>query len=385
VIAIVGAGPFGLAAAAMAKRRGLAYRLFGRPMELWRQHMPNGMLLRSASGWHLDPHSEHTFEAFLAAQQPSVVHDGQPISLERFLDYSAWFIDRTGLDVDTRLVRALSQHDRGFELELEDGERVHAANVLCTPGVRYFLNTPKEYVDALPAHLWCHSTDVRDLTAFNGRRCLIIGGRQSAYELGTLLQRDAGADVTIVHRHPVPAFIESDWSWVADELRQAERTPGWFAALAVAEQEAIRKRFWSEGRLKLEPWLGERLTRSGLTVYANTAIERFDPHDGRVDVSLNNGQTVRAIDQVVLATGFVVNLRSIPYLTRELLDATRIAEGSPVLDSALQSVSVPGLYFAGLVAARDFGPYMGFLASCPFAARTIVNAIDDRRAWRAPL
>jgi len=384
-ITIIGAGPFGLATAAEAKRRGIPYRMFGRPMELWRQHMPQGMLLRSASGWHLDARGVHTFDAFATTDRsPSAATNHRPIALNQFLDYSRWFIERTALDVDTRFVTRLSRNEQQFDLVLDDDTRVHARNVVCTPGVRYFLNVPDKYVRGLPRDVWCHSTDIHDLTPFRGRRCLIIGGRQSAYELGTLLERDAAADITIVHRHPAPAFVESDWSWVAGDLQNAERTPGWFSNLPAAARDAIQKRFWSEGRLKLEPWLGERLAHARLTVKANTAPDTFILRDGTVDVSLGNGESVRAVDRIILATGFAVDVARVPYMTPSLLASLGCADGYPVLGDDLQSVSVPNLYFAGLVAARAFGPYMGFLAACPFAAQTIVNAIESSQAIDPP-
>jgi FAD-dependent urate hydroxylase len=373
-LAIIGAGPFGLSAAAMARSKGIPAIAYGKPMELWRRHMPRGMLLRSAKDWHLDPCDRYTLEAFLARHgtQPS---DPAPIAIEQFLDYAAWFRESVGIAIDQRYVRTLTRRGDTFDMQLDDGERVTASAVLCAPGVRYFRHTPQEYVAGLSNHLWCHSTEICDLDLFRGMRCLVIGGRQSAYELATLLEFNAGADVTIVHRHPSPAFTESDWSWVADELRTAETTPGWFAHLSKSEQEAIHKRFWGEGRLKLEPWLGERMSRAKATVYANTTIDRVEEVDGRVRATLNNGVTLRDIDVIVLATGFKVDLQRVPYMTPSLLAEIECVDGYPVLDSDFQSVSVPGLYFAGLVAARDFGPYMGFLASCPFAGRRLVGAI----------
>jgi len=51
---VVGAGPFGLALASAADRKGIDHVVVGRPMAFWKEHMPAGMLLRSASDWHLD-------------------------------------------------------------------------------------------------------------------------------------------------------------------------------------------------------------------------------------------------------------------------------------------------------------------------------------------
>jgi cation diffusion facilitator CzcD-associated flavoprotein CzcO len=45
-VAIIGAGPHGLAAAAHLRRAGVATHIFGEPMSFW-QGMPAGLLLRT--------------------------------------------------------------------------------------------------------------------------------------------------------------------------------------------------------------------------------------------------------------------------------------------------------------------------------------------------
>ena len=44
---ILGAGPYGLSIAAHAKKQGVNFAIFGRPLALWKDHMPRGMWLRS--------------------------------------------------------------------------------------------------------------------------------------------------------------------------------------------------------------------------------------------------------------------------------------------------------------------------------------------------
>ena len=46
---VVGAGPYGLSTAAHVLGRGLEVAVFGTPLQLWREYMPEGMLL------HLPP------------------------------------------------------------------------------------------------------------------------------------------------------------------------------------------------------------------------------------------------------------------------------------------------------------------------------------------
>jgi hypothetical protein len=76
---------------------------------------------------------------------------------------------------------------------------------------------------------------------------------------------------------------------------------------------------------------------------------------------------------VLLATGYSADVTKIRYL-RGVLENVSVVNGSPMLDENFQS-SVPGLFFAGFVAVRDFGPFFGFVRGCPAAATLIVRAL----------
>ena len=70
-IAILGAGPYGLATASHLKEiKGLEVRVFGEPMSFWDRNMPIGMFLRS--NWTATqiaaPGDKFTLEAFQAAR-----------------------------------------------------------------------------------------------------------------------------------------------------------------------------------------------------------------------------------------------------------------------------------------------------------------------------
>ena len=88
---IVGAGPFGLSMAAHAKHLGIDFIVVGKPMEFWKTNMPEGMYLRSACDWHLDPANEHTIEKFLSLQHLTP-KDVEPLSRNFYLSYTEWFM-----------------------------------------------------------------------------------------------------------------------------------------------------------------------------------------------------------------------------------------------------------------------------------------------------
>src|SRR3954468_2962320 len=111
---VLGAGPYGLAAAARAPERRENTRILGRPMAFWREQMPAGMFLRSGPDWHLDASGEHTFVAYL---EDAGIRRAEldPVPIEVFLDYTEWFRRAKSLQVDERLVATLTAADGAFE------------------------------------------------------------------------------------------------------------------------------------------------------------------------------------------------------------------------------------------------------------------------------
>src|SRR5271165_4694751 len=121
-VAILGAGPYGLSAAAHLRTiASLDVRVFGEPMSFWDRHMPVGMFLRS--NWTAtqiaDPDGLRTLEAFQAA---SGVQFSTPVPLDRFIEYGLWYQRQLLPDLDQRKIARIESDPKGFRISLEDGE-----------------------------------------------------------------------------------------------------------------------------------------------------------------------------------------------------------------------------------------------------------------------
>jgi cation diffusion facilitator CzcD-associated flavoprotein CzcO len=103
---VIGAGPYGLAVAAEARRHGIDTGTVGAPMGFWGEHMPAGMLLRSGPDWHLDASGEHTFAAYLEDSGLTAA-EVDPIPIGVYLDYTDWFSAQKRLPVDDVRVERL--------------------------------------------------------------------------------------------------------------------------------------------------------------------------------------------------------------------------------------------------------------------------------------
>lgn len=371
---VIGAGPYGLAVAAHARRHGMDVAVHGRTMDFWRSNMPDGMLLRSGVDWHLDAAGEHTFTAYLADRGIPAA-EVTPIPVRTFIDYGDWFAGAAGIAPNGALVRSLAAEGpdgSGFRATLDSGEVVTADAVVAAPGIRQFTVIPPWVPATLPPDRWVHTCDLARLDAVKGLRCVIIGGRQSAHETAALLAEAGAADVQVVHRHPSPALTAADWRFVEPSIANAATIPGWFRGLPEPERHALEQRFWAEGRLKVEPWLADRLASPAVRRRPDTEVVDCSDAPEGVRVTLSDGEQLVA-DLLVLATGYRADLAAVPYLA-PLLDRIDVRDGYPDLDEHMQS-TVPGLYLTGFLATRDFGPFFGFVRGCPVAAQIIVDGL----------
>src|SRR5437899_2089231 len=172
---VVGAGPYGLSTAAHLLGRGLSVAVFGKTLELWRNHMPEGMLLRS-HWWATDlsdPRRQYGFERFL--RESDKYDPCYPVPREAFLDYALWFKERAVPNVDETYVLSVERQDDDFLLTLEDGRRVRSGAVVMAIGLYYYADRPEQY-NHLPAGLVSHSCEHKDLSRFDGKQIVVIGG-----------------------------------------------------------------------------------------------------------------------------------------------------------------------------------------------------------------
>ncbi|MGA7299416.1 MAG: NAD(P)-binding domain-containing protein, partial [Candidatus Sulfotelmatobacter sp.] len=185
-VTVIGAGPYGLSAAAYLRAAKVETRAFGEPMAFWQKHMPVGMCLRSNLGAsHIaDPRREFTIDEYC---RQNGNHVGRPIPLERFVSYGLWFQQRVAPDVDQRSVRSVEIDARGFRVSLADGEQFASRHVVVAAGIGAFMARPAEFAD-IPSALASHASEHNDLRKFVGKRVVVIGAGQSALESAALLK-----------------------------------------------------------------------------------------------------------------------------------------------------------------------------------------------------
>ena len=391
-IVIIGAGPYGLAAAAQLRRSGLGARVFGEPMSFWERNMPKGMFLRSPwAGSHIGGPGGVSLDEFERTRGSKI---SRPVPLSDFVAYGHHFRQRSVPDIEPRHVVSVTPRDGGFRLALDDGEPLDAARVVVAAGISPFAWRPPEF-NGLPQELASHSSAHTDLARFAGRRVVVIGGGQSALESAALL-REGGADVEVILRGPRLRWVgRAPRSGLLGHLlfhrtdvgpaglSQLVARPALLRRLPRAlQRRALRRSIVAGAAL----WLRPRLV--DLPINSGRHVVQASRSNGHLRLQLDDGAT-RDVDHVLLATGYRVDIRRYAFLGREIQDGLRCVEGYPMLDGGFQS-TVPGLYFLGATASQSFGPLVRFVAGTDFAARSVARSLvrakrvspdlSDRRA-----
>jgi cation diffusion facilitator CzcD-associated flavoprotein CzcO len=388
-IAIIGAGPYGLAAAAHLRTvKGLDVHSFGEPMSFWERNMPIGMLLRS--GWaasHIaDPHQSLTLEAFQAATRQSFF---TPVPLDRFIDYGSWYQQRAVPDLDRRKIMRVESQPNGFRLLLEKGETVMARRVVIAAGISSFAWRPPEFA-RIDSSLASHTSGHRNFARFAGKRVLVIGGGQSALESAALLHENRALVEIIARTHAirwlggvVSRTIQGGLGPKLSKVLYAPTDVGPAGISQIVARPDLVRRF----PRSVQDWLRKRSIRPAgarwLVARLQTVPMRLGrtptsaaPLGERIKVKLDDGSE-RTVDHVFLGTGYRVDVSKYEFLAPELARAIARFQGYPRLRDGFET-SVPGLHILGAPAVWSFGALNQFVVGTHYAGRTLLRFIAGK-------
>jgi len=341
-VLIIGAGPFGLALAAYVKYVGVEHLIVGKPGEFPKTNVPDAMLLRSASDWPLDPTDQATIDKYLKSigKTPAAL---EKLSQDFYLQYCHWFQEHSGVQCVPFYVTKLEQVNGHFEAQLANGEAIEAQQVVIAVSKEYFRDLPLELTDLLPKGRFKHTAETVQLKGLKGRRILVLGDRQSAFEWAALLTDKGAAEVRLVQRPESARLAKSE--------------------------------------LKVKPWPEKRVMKNDTNIHIHAMtklVSCTERADGAMDICFDNGRSF-IVDEVILATGYKVDLGQLPFLQEgNLLEKIWVQDGFPVLDERLQT-TVKGLYIAGSPSTQEPGPFFGSSVSVRTSAKMIGSAIADRQ------
>lgn len=382
-VIIIGAGPYGLSLAAHLKAAGISHRIFGSPMSFWRENMPERILLKSV-GFALtlyDPVSKFTLKKYCAEKGIHYADVGHFVSLDTFRSYGLEFQRRVVPHLEQEWVERVEARGDGFSVTLASGTVAFCKRVVLAVGVSQFANIPDE-LEGFSKQRVSHTTDINDLSLFEGKRVAVVGAGASAVDMAALLH-ESGAEVHLISRRKAIDFPSSGSASQSflDRVFQpvtsigtgwksffCANAPALFRQLPSGFRRKVVKRFLgpAPGHLLRHRVEGKVQMHVGYKLSSAQATAK----GVRLDLTSASGKMQLDLDHVVAGTGFQFKLDRLKYLSPEIRKSIRLDHHSPKLSAHFES-TVPGLYFVGMPAAQTFGPVLRFACGAEFACARI--------------
>ena len=358
-VVVVGSGPGGLQASHSLTRLGVEHAV------LSKDDAPGGMFRRfpiyeRLISWTKPdaPVERHTREYEWYDHNSLVGENGARALVPEFMDRTydvpsraemeaalVAFAERGGVRVryGCGWTGTRREEDR-FVVETTDGE------YRCRFAV-FALGVTEPWLPQIPgADLAKHYVETRPAEAYRAKRVVIIGKRNSGFEIGNGLLPWA-KEIVLVSPRPVH--------------------------LDVLPQSPLRLRY-------LQPY--EEYVRGGAGSYVvDAAITGIERSNGGLRVVADGttwpGRLEFDADEVILATGFAAPLQDL----RELGVATVLNDRVPALSPYFESVSTPGLFFAGNITMgskglrkHGVGPNSTSVNGFRYNARVVAGLLAER-------
>jgi thioredoxin reductase len=391
-VAVIGAGPHGLSLAAHLAARGIDFRVFGKPLSTWAEHMPKNMVLKS-DGFVSNlsaPASDSTLKTYCGKHRIPYADEGLPVALDAFLEYATSFRKRFVPMLEEVNVVALRPDGDLFGLTLETGEQLHARNVVLAIGITCFAWTPK-VLGQLPREYVTHSYAYRDCAQFKGQEVAVIGSGASAIDLAWQLH-EQGASARIIARASEIDFNKVPDAYEESLIGRLHRPAsgigrGWrsyFCAQApllfYRLPETLRMRAIASHMHPAGGWFMREKIEQNVPTMLGRSLKSADARNGQVSLKLVDRagrEDVVVCDHVIAATGYEPDMRKVPFLEPELVSKISPRPNVTLLSDTFET-AVSGLYTVGLPAMYNFGPLMRFMVGAEFAAPRVASALHKR-------
>lgn len=381
-VAVIGAGPFGLSIAAQLGARA---RMYGKPMQTWRERMPPDMLLRSA--WEETslsaPGGAGTIDAWARDRDEE---RAEPIPLQTFLRYAHWFEERFVHDAHQADVAVVEAAGSRLRVTAVDGSICEVDQVVLAVGVTPFPRAPHALAADLGAQI-SFAIEEADFARFAGKRVIVVGAGQAGLECAGIAARE-GAEVEVLARSGVHWFADREphhprgplgqrlyrlaypaVGYGPPPLNRLVLYPDLFATLPRTLRRRLTDRLLRPGG---SPWV-RSLVDGKVRVTSGTVPISSEVRGETVRLALDDG-TTREADHVLLATGYGFELERLAFLDPSLRAGVEVDGGWPRLDRSFRSTD-PRVFFAGYAAEGRFGPLSRFVLGCEFTARRVSAAL----------
>lgn len=363
---IVGAGPYGLALAAHAKEKNIRCKVIGYPMDFWKNKMPAQMFIRTKLAFTSlsDPDNYYTLQRY---EQEEGLTFAYPLSRKIFTDYAQWFIAKTGITIEHDFVQKVSKEDGTFHVHTERGESYQAQQVAIAVGLTNAAYVPDVF-QTLPDSFCSHTAGYTSFEQFKGKKVLVVGGGQSAWEAAALLHQE-NAETILSYRRPERLAPKKNTNARQQELL------GKYYHMSAEEKQKVTEEL---DRPTVSDFLLP-LVEGKVRQIPSTRINKvtLDADQNQVNVFFDNGETI-AVDHIITATGYRFDPQKLTFLAPLLEELQLSDDNNTIVDECFQS-SIKGLYFTGPATVYNHGYAFRFIAGVGYTAGEICKSVLNKK------
>lgn len=359
-VAIIGAGPSGIAAARWLKSRGFESRIFEAYSELGGQWSASNPLSGVWPQMVTNTFLEATRFSDMAYPEGTALYPHNRQVRQYFEDYAKAFDLLDRIEFNTRLVSLEAAPGEGWALTLErDGQErtEHFPKVVVATG-----RFNKPTIPTIPGDGSfagelgiIHSFDYKEPLSYQGKNVMVLGGAISSLEIASDLSMLGANNVYLAQRrqrYVNPKMVQGlplEYIMFSHERgRLALDDPEGFAQDSQQKCMECAGDPSRYGTPKPHPDFNKAGT-TGSQHYLNLVAEgRVKPVDwpSKIDgTSVKVGEDTLEIDGIIAGTGFALNL---PYLTDEIAETLKLSDSYIELDEFTLHPDLPGLAFLGL-------------------------------------
>jgi lysine/ornithine N-monooxygenase len=339
-VLIVGAGPYGLSLANYLSAQGQDFRIIGKPMELWKNHIFSKASLRSdmATSEIAHPEQAYTIQAFRAATDTHDATNSERVSVREYRQYIDWVLADLPYKIESHYLVHLSKEKDHYLAELSSGDVIVAKRVIIATGVAHHLNIPEEFKASQNT---IHSYQVPEIEVLKDKKVLVVGAGQSAAEAIEVCQQN---------NNQVEWYCRTEPRFYSEPLD----LPKWIFDLVVKSAGFFRR-------------LPSGLIKSVFSIFSATTMTP-DYKVKLADIKrYSETPTLTDYDHIIVATGYRYSLKHMAFLGAEVSAMLKMKQDMPQIDKNFMS-SLKNLYFIGPTTEQFFGPPMKFMIGSQYVA-----------------
>ncbi|MBA8762251.1 FAD/NAD(P)-binding protein [Staphylococcus coagulans] len=287
--------------------------------------------------------------------------------LDMFFDHTRYWIDAYELETChiCQKARHLCQCDTSWEIELEDGQKIKAQQLILAMGTHHTPFIPQIFQHQ-PDVQHIHSEQLEPIAEVSH----VVGSGISAGHLAIKLIKE-NQDKTI------HLWMKKDY-----EIHDFDADPGWlgpknmkhFQEEPLSERALVNRQERHKGSMPKDMCMTlKKYEKQGRLIVHHTAIDYVQDH------MIIAGDLKMRYDGIYLATGFVPDLMTQPLLRDILaLPEAQLVSGYPRISDELEWL--PHLYVSGMLADLQLGPFARNIMGGRQAALRIGKVYSNRIA-----